>query len=100
MPLGTSPLSVVATPVPLPGRDSAPAPARRFGDSSPHAPAPADAMSLSGMMDMSLSAGTMERCLDPNLLDLNDLSLSANTMEAIARVSRDVHGQDGSPVNG
>ena len=52
------------------------------------------------MMDMSLSAGTMERCLDPNLLDLNDLSLSANTMEAIARVSRDVHGQDGSPVNG
>lgn len=66
------------------------------------------------MMDMSMSAGTIEQlhrmassqsslggsyggatslggggCLDPNLLDLNDLSLSHDTIEAIARAGRE-----------
>merc|ERR1712129_470677 len=66
------------------------------------------------LMDMSMSAGTMEQlhrmassnsslsgscggatslggsgCLDPNLLDLNDLSLSHDTIEAIARAGRE-----------
>ena len=75
---------------------------------------PAETPARGDLMDMSMSAGTIEQlhrlassssslsagaggavnlggsgCLDPNLLDLNDLSLSHDTIEAIVCAGRE-----------